>query len=84
MQVTSEDVQFVAQLVDRLCGVMLDESKAYLVESRLGQLAKDYGCQSYRELCQRARRTGGETRDNAQQASKDAATFPPAQRAIAR
>jgi chemotaxis protein methyltransferase CheR len=75
--VTSEDVQFVAQLVDRLCGVMLDESKAYLVESRLGQLAKDHGCQSYRELCQRARRAGGETRGNAQQASKDAATFPP-------
>ena len=55
MQVTREDMQFVAQLVDQLCGVMLDESKGYLVESRLGQLARDQGCASYRELCQRAR-----------------------------
>ena len=37
---------------------MLDESKGYLVESRLGQLARDHGCASYRELCQRARATG--------------------------
>ena len=58
MQVTREDIQFVAQLVDQLCGVMLDESKGYLVESRLGQLARDHGCASYRDLCQRARATG--------------------------
>jgi chemotaxis protein methyltransferase CheR len=57
VQVTREDIQFVAQLVDQLCGVVLDESKGYLVESRLGQLAKDQGCASYRELCQRARAT---------------------------
>ena len=58
MQVTREDIQFVAQLVDQLCGVMLDETKGYLVESRLGQLAGEHGCASYRELCQRARATG--------------------------
>ena len=57
MQVTSEDIQFVAQLVDQLCGVMLDETKGYLVESRLGQLAKDHGCATYRDLCLRARTT---------------------------
>ena len=57
MQVTREDIQFVAQLVDQLCGVMLDETKGYLVESRLGQLARDHGCASYRDLCQRARAT---------------------------
>ena len=57
MQVTREDIQFVAQLVDQLCGVMLDESKGYLVESRLGQLARDHGCASYRDLCLRARAT---------------------------
>ncbi|MGA2258291.1 MAG: protein-glutamate O-methyltransferase CheR [Thermoguttaceae bacterium] len=57
MQVTREDIQFVAQLVDQLCGVMLDETKSYLVESRLGQLARDHGCASYRDLCLRARTT---------------------------
>ena len=57
MQVTREDMQFVAQLVDQLCGVMLDETKAYLVESRLRQLTRENGCASYRDLCQRARTT---------------------------
>ncbi len=58
MQVTPEDLQFVAELVDQLCGVMLDETKGYLVESRLGQLAGEHGCASYRELCLRARTSG--------------------------
>ncbi len=57
MQITREDVQFVAELVGQLCGVMLDETKGYLVESRLGQLARDHGCATYRELCLRARST---------------------------
>ncbi len=58
MHVTREDVQFVAELVEQICGVMLDETKGYLVESRLGQLARDYGCASYRDLCLRARTKG--------------------------
>jgi chemotaxis protein methyltransferase CheR len=58
VQVTREDIQFVAQLVDQLCGVMLDETKGYLVESRLGQLADEHGCTSYRDLCLRARAGG--------------------------
>ena len=37
---------------------MLDETKGYLVESRLGQLARDRGCATYRDLCLRARATG--------------------------
>jgi chemotaxis protein methyltransferase CheR len=36
---------------------MLDETKGYLVESRLGQLARDHGCPSYRDLCRQARST---------------------------
>lgn len=55
MQVTLDDVRFVARLVDELCGVVLDDTKAYLVESRLADLAKAHGCASYRELCQKAR-----------------------------
>jgi len=54
VQVIGEDIQFVARFVDQLCGVILDDSRGYLVESRLGQLARDHGCTSYRDLCQRA------------------------------
>lgn len=55
MQVRPEDLVFVARFVEELCGVLLDPSKAYLVESRLGRLAREHGCASYRELCERAR-----------------------------
>ena len=33
-----------------LCGVYLDESKAYLIEARLGELVKSAGCESYAEF----------------------------------
>ena len=58
MPVSTEDVAFVARLVDELCGVVLDDSKAYLIECRLGELAKKHGCGTYRELCQKARGNG--------------------------
>jgi chemotaxis protein methyltransferase CheR len=54
-------MRFVAELVDQLCGVMLDESKGYLVESRLSQLARQHGCASYRDLCLRARTASDHT-----------------------
>jgi chemotaxis protein methyltransferase CheR len=58
MQVTAEDITFVTRLVDELCGVVLDDTKAYLIESRLGELTRAAGCPSYRELCQKARYAG--------------------------
>jgi chemotaxis protein methyltransferase CheR len=58
VQVTTEDVFYVAQLVQELTGVILDESKAYLIESRLATIARNSGCSNYRELCLKARSTG--------------------------
>lgn len=58
MQVTADDVTYVTRLVDELCGVVLDDTKAYLIESRLGELARANGCPSYRDLCQKARYAG--------------------------
>ncbi|NUQ62005.1 MAG: protein-glutamate O-methyltransferase CheR [Pirellulales bacterium] len=58
MQVSPKDILFVAQFVQELTGVVLDETKAYLVESRLSGLARTAGCASYQELCQKARSSG--------------------------
>jgi chemotaxis protein methyltransferase CheR len=58
MQVTAADITYVTRLVDELCGVVLDDTKAYLIESRLGELARANGCASYRDLCQKARYAG--------------------------
>ena len=38
-----------------MSGIKLDESKGYLIESRLGKLVEEYGCASYSDLCRRAR-----------------------------
>ncbi|MEA1951281.1 MAG: CheR family methyltransferase, partial [Planctomycetota bacterium] len=55
MQVTPEEIPAVARLVDELCGVVLDESKGYLIDSRLGSVAEEAGCANFGEFCQKAR-----------------------------
>ncbi len=55
MQVTPEEIPTVARLVNELCGVMLDETKGYLIDSRLGSIAEAAGCASFSEFSQKAR-----------------------------
>jgi len=54
MPVTPHDMLELAKLIKQLCGVALDDSKGYLIESRLSQLATESGCASYVDLCRRA------------------------------
>jgi chemotaxis protein methyltransferase CheR len=63
MQMIDKDIQIVADLVEDLCGIVLDESKGYLIESRLGDLAKDNGCDNFTEFCRKARNGGRMLRD---------------------
>ena len=55
LKIRSEEIPIVAAYVKELTGIVLDKSKSYLIESRLGPLAEELGCQSYRELIQRAK-----------------------------
>jgi len=55
LKVTPEDVQVVARLVYDLCGVVLDASKGYLIESRLSEVAKKANCATFTELYYKAR-----------------------------
>ncbi|MBN1844054.1 MAG: protein-glutamate O-methyltransferase CheR [Sedimentisphaerales bacterium] len=50
MQVTSNDITIIGKLVYDLCGIVLDESKGYLIESRLSRLAQQAGCLSFADL----------------------------------
>lgn len=52
------DADFVRDLVYRRAAIVLDDSKAYLIESRLLQLAQDSGCATASEMVQRAREAG--------------------------
>ena len=55
MPVTHDDIDGLIKLVDELCGLYLDQSKGYLIESRLENIATKYACRSYGELAKLAR-----------------------------
>jgi chemotaxis protein methyltransferase CheR len=55
VQVTGDDLTTISRLVHDLCGLVLDASKGYLVESRLSQIAEQAGCRSFAELAAKAR-----------------------------
>lgn len=56
MRVAPHELDALAQLVEDLCGVVLDQTKGYLVESRLSGMLAELGCSSYAELVARVRR----------------------------
>jgi chemotaxis protein methyltransferase CheR len=58
MKVTDKEIPIVAELVEQLCGIVLDSSKGYLIESRLGSLAESNGCANFTEFCQKAKYNG--------------------------
>lgn len=55
------DATALVDLVDELCGVHLDDSKGYLIESRLAPIVRRLECQDYDDLVQRANAIGGES-----------------------
>ena len=54
-QLSTADIDAVCRLVNDLCGIYWDESKSYLIESRLGGLLARHGCAGYAELARKAR-----------------------------
>ncbi len=50
-----EEQKSLAQYVHSLCAITLDESKGYLIESRLAGLVEETGCGSYSGLLLRAK-----------------------------
>ncbi|MDD2942164.1 MAG: protein-glutamate O-methyltransferase CheR [bacterium] len=53
MAIDKEGFQFVCALLKREAAIVLDESKEYLVESRLSQLARREGLVDANEICRR-------------------------------
>ncbi len=50
MQLRRGELQMMRQLVLQLAGVSLDDSKGYLIETRLGPLAEKAGCANFNEF----------------------------------
>lgn len=55
MNLSAAEAAEVAALVMDLCGILLDDSKGYLIESRLKSVAAEHGLASYSELVRQAR-----------------------------
>jgi chemotaxis protein methyltransferase CheR len=52
--ITPLEVDVLGRYIYGLCGILVDQSKAYLLESRLGPLLEEFQCHSYWELYTRA------------------------------
>jgi chemotaxis protein methyltransferase CheR len=52
--ITPLEVDVLGRYIYGLCGILVDQSKAYLLESRLGPLLEEFHCRSYCELYTRA------------------------------
>lgn len=64
IKVTPYDLKIISQYILNISGIELDENKAYLIETRLSGLVKEYQCSSYWELCSRAKADPSKTIEN--------------------
>jgi len=64
IKVTTDDIKTIRKYVLDISGIELDESKAYLVETRLGGLLEEYECSSYKELCSKAKTDSNKSIEN--------------------
>ena len=55
MKILPDEFKVFSQYIRTLCGVILDDSKAYLIETRLSGLAQDNGCSTFSELYYKSR-----------------------------
>ena len=55
VSITHEEMSVWSRYIHELCGVHLDESKGYLVETRLGGLLSEFGASSFSEFFHKVR-----------------------------
>jgi len=55
MKIEAEEFRIFSKYIHELSGLVLDDNKTYLIETRLGSLAKEQGCTSFSELYYKAR-----------------------------
>lgn len=55
LKIAPDELAAWSDYIASLCGIRLDNSKGYLVETRLGKLAESLGCQSFQELLQKTK-----------------------------
>ena len=64
IKAATDDIKAISKYILDISGIELNDSKAYLIETRLGELIKEYKCSSYRELCNKAKTDPNKTIEN--------------------
>lgn len=59
MPLTTAEVDVICDLAYELCGMSLDSSKSYLIESRLSSILKSHACDNYLDLARKAKAVSG-------------------------
>lgn len=55
IKITPSELKLVAQYIQSISGIFLDQSKTYLFETRLSSVAEAHGCSNYQELYNKAK-----------------------------
>jgi len=55
LKITPDEFNLISRYIHRVSGILLDQTKAYLIESRLGRLVEEMGLSSYRALYEKVR-----------------------------
>lgn len=55
IKLVADEQRSMTEYIYSLCSITLDQSKAYLIESRLSAVAEEAGCGSFSQLLQRAK-----------------------------
>ena len=55
LKITSEEIKLVTKYIYEISGIYLDESKKYLLETRLNGVAEEQGCSTFHDLLKKAK-----------------------------
>jgi len=55
IKITPEELKTITKYIHEICGIHLEASKKYLLETRLSTIAEENGCRSYQELYRKAK-----------------------------
>lgn len=55
LKISTEEIKLITRYIYEISGIHLDESKKYLLETRLNAIAEEYGCLTYQDFYKKAK-----------------------------
>jgi len=55
LKISPEEIKLITKYIYEISGIYLDESKKYLLETRLNSIAEEYKCSSYQDFYRKAK-----------------------------